>query len=332
MKHTKKIHNLLAIAVLAVTASGLLAAAAPLVASANLSIDTVELLNSSPVAENISLTTYREVSVSDTFKSLDPEGDAVTYAVIDEPEKGHLSVEDNKFTYTPDKGKKGKDTFTYVAKDSAGNVSNKATVTITILKQNTDISYSDMSDNDAWYEATALAEQGIFIGEQVGDEYIFSPQSLVTRGEFLVMCMELTDTPLLSDITRTGFFDDEEIPMWQKPYVTTALVSDIIDGSSDELGRIVFAPNDNITFAEATVILNNVLDITDVESSGEFAAPSWAQQASANLISCDILPSSVLQESALSLTRADAAKMLINAGSVIEQRAKPASLLSWLFD
>lgn len=283
-------------------------------------------LNCSPVAENMELDTYRGVSVTGTFKCLDPEGDAVTYSVTRQPKKGTVEITGSEFIYTPGEGKKGKDTFTYAAVDSAGNVSNSATVTVNIKKQKTAVSYKDMAESPAWYAATALAENGVFVGECIGGEYLFRPESPVTRGEFLVMCMKLTGAPIMEGITRTGFSDDDTIPDWQKPYVTTAVTSDIISGGVGIDGRPVFSPDATVTFAEASVMLNNALGITDVEvRDGEDA---WAAQASANLASCDIIRDAAVGVSALGVTREDAALMLGRAMEILDGR-KSDSLLGW---
>lgn len=289
--------------------------------------ESVTLLNSAPVAENMELETYRSIPVTGSFRCLDPEGDGVTYSVSRRPKKGVVEVNGDAFTYTPLDGKKGRDSFTYVATDSAGNVSNAATVTINIKKQKTSVSYADLEGSDAWYAATVLAENNIFIGESVGGRNLFRPDEPVSRGEFLVMCMKLTGAPILEGITRTGFSDDEDIPDWQKPYVTTAVMGDIITGSISENGDIVFSPDEPITFAQAAVMLNNSVGITDVSFDDDAEYPAWASQAAANLSSLDILPTEA-GSSPLSVTRADAAKMLLAAKKVIDSR-ETFSLLPW---
>ncbi len=283
-------------------------------------------LNSAPVARNIELTTYRGIAVTGSFTCLDPEGDPVTYSVDREPRKGVVEVDGDSFTYTPYDGKKGKDTFTYVAADGAGNISEPASVTITIKKQETNVVYSDLDGDPARYAATVLAEEGIFVGEKLGSRYLFRPEAAVTRGEFLVMCMNLRGGELLDGIVRTGFNDDELIPVWQKPYVTTALTQDIISGSATGDGTIVFSADRPITFAEASVIVDNCLGITDVALT-EDAAPAWAAQAAGNLSSCDIIDASA-GVSASTLTRADAAQMLLGALEVKSSRSS-SHLLTW---
>ncbi len=308
----------------------LTAALAPAGAAATGYISPSASLNSAPVAESIELTTYRSVPVTDRFSCLDPEGDAVTYSIERPPKKGTVEIDGDQFTYTPAQGKKGSDSFTYAATDSLGNKSNAATVTVKIKKQSTTVTYSDMSDSPAAYAATALAENGVFVGEQVGGEYLFRPATPVTRGEFLVMCLKMSGTELLSGITRTGFYDDNLIPDWQKPYVTTALMDSIISGRALSDGRVVFSPNDSITFAEAAVMLNNTLGITDVSVDiQEPAAPAWAYQASLNLSSCDIISGVEAGVSSAAVTRADAAQMLSAAMTVMESRSQD-SLLGWL--
>lgn len=328
MKHKKTTSvRLFSMAVSLFLAACLLACSVSAMAASH--VTTVVNLNSAPVAENIECTTFRNVAVTDFFRALDPEGDSVTFSVTREPKKGVVTVDGDSFTYTPAEGKKGKDTFTYVATDSVGNLSPEATATINIKKQSTKVMYSDMDSSDAWYEATVLAEEGIFVGEKLGNEYFFRPNQTVTRGEFLVMCMQMCDAELFEGVTRTGFYDDETIPMWQKPYVATALMGDLISGMKNETGRTVFNPEEPITFAEATVMLNNALEITNVsaESHGD-ACPTWANQAVANLSSCNILTSGSDGGTAASMTRSDTANMLCGAINVLKGRSD-SSLLSW---
>lgn len=290
---------------------------------------TVVNLNSAPVAENLDCTTFRCVAVTDSFRAVDPEGDAITFSIAKEPRKGVVTVDGDSFTYTPGEGKKGKDSFTYVAIDSIGNISPEATVTINIKKQSGSVNYSDMKDSSAWYDAVMLAETGIFVGEKLGNEYFFRPDEPVSRGEFLAMCMELCDAKLLNGVTRTSFYDDESIPMWQKPYIATALMSDLISGTKDESGHAVFRSDDPVTFAEATVMLNNALEITDVsvgEPDGD--CPTWAYQAAMNLSACKIPTSDHDGVTASVVSRADAATMLCGAMDVLGSRGG-SSAVSW---
>ena len=187
--------------------------------------------NLSPIAKNQDYSTFKGVSITGKLDATDPDGDEVSFEIADAPRKGSVETQnDGSFVYTPKDGKKGSDSFTYIAVDPFGNRSQPATVSIDIRKQSTNVSYSDMHGNASHYSALVLAEEGVFLGEKLGDEYFYRPESVVTRGEFLALCLKLTGADLLDGITRTGFSDDSGIPMWVKPYVSTGLMAGVITG------------------------------------------------------------------------------------------------------
>jgi hypothetical protein len=290
--------------------------------------------NYSPVAENLNFTTYKGVSVHGRFAAIDPEGDLLTYRIVTQPKKGEVAVQDIIFVYTPDKNKKGKDSFTYVALDSNGNVSQEATVSIVVEKQSTKITYADMSGTPDEYAALRLAEDGVFIGEKVGSEYYFNANRTVTRGEFLAMCVSLTGMEPITDVSRTGFDDDALMPTWVKPFVSAALMKGMISGYRTDGGASVFAPNMPISIAEAAVMLNNALEISNVRSASYFdesgVVPTWASQAAANLSACNII-GDISISSSEPLSRAAAADMLAPAAMLLQSREDGKSLLSWAF-
>lgn len=139
-----------------------------------------------PVAQNMELTTYRNVSVGGRLTAVDPDGDTLTFQITTEPTKGEIELtDDGRFVYTPDTNRRGRDYFGYKAMDASGNSSQEATVIIRIEKQKTSTTYSDLTGDPSGYAATVLAEEGIFVGQQLGGSYVFEPDREVTRGEFL---------------------------------------------------------------------------------------------------------------------------------------------------
>lgn len=279
--------------------------------------------SAAPVAENLELTTYRGVSVGGKLSAVDPDGDCVGFEIVTPPTKGEIELgEDGCFVYTPDAGRRGKDYFGYKAIDSDGNYSQEATVIIRIKKQKTAVTYSDMGGSSGEYAAVTLAENGIFIGENMAGSYVFSPNEEVTRAEFLAMCMKLTDMDILTGVTFTGFADDSDISDWAKPYVSTALKCGIISGYSTEDSAAVFSAERSISVSEAAVMLDRVLDLTDASAvwvDYEEAVPTWASQSTANLAACGMIPTGVSLSSP-SLTRAQAAEMLVGAMAILENR------------
>lgn len=293
--------------------------------------------NSAPVAENITLSTYKNVSLTGEFSAVDPEGDALTFRIMDKPARGSVEIAEdgsNKFVYTPYPNKTGNDIFTYVAVDASGKESAAAKVKISIEKPKTKVNYSDMEDNSANRASIKLAEKGVFIGEQVGASYFFRPDQPVTRSTFVAMALTAAGINDLSSVTRTGFADDADIPAWARPYVSTALKNGVIRGMPNENGQVIFNPNAIITRAEAAVVLNKVLQISDVNSTAvydESDVPAWAYQAAVNLETCGVLNADSTGALRLSagLSRAEAADMLCAALEIIEARENATGWFNW---
>lgn len=272
---------------------------------------------SAPVAENLELTTYRNVSVGGCLSAYDPEGDAVSFEITTEPVKGAIELkQDGSFVYTPCEGKKGRDYFGYKAVDEEGNYSQEATVIIRIEKQKKDVFYADMAGQAEEYAAVVLSENGLFTGEQVGGSYCFYPEKTVSRGEFLRMCMVLSGEPVFTGVMSTGYADDADIPAWMKGYVATAAMCGIRMSRITEEGR-VFAPEEPISRAEAAAMLDGALHVTNVSylPLDEELEKSTAQ-AMVNLVACGVMQTA---SASAELTRGEAAQMLTAA---LELQAK----------
>ena len=285
-------------------------------------LSSASAAGSAPVAENLELSTYRGVSVGGRLSASDPDGDALSYAVTTRPVKGRLDLDaDGHFVYTPADGKRGKDYFGYQAVDADGNRSQEATVIIRIEKQKSKLTYSDLDGRGCACAAVRLAEEEVFRGEYLAGEYVFDPDTPVTREEFLAMCMKVSGVRPLSGVRSTGFADDAEIAVWARPYVGTALKNGVISGYSGESGA-VFAPDREISVLEAAVILNRAVELTDAVSAWfarDDSIPAWAVQSAANVSSCGLLPYGC-SFSDETLTRAQAAEMLCGAMDILARR------------
>ena len=276
-----------------------------------------------PVAQNLELSTYRGVSVGGKLAASDPDGGDVTFEITTDPIKGTIDLDgDGHFVYTPAEGKRGKDYFGYKAVDADGNRSQEATVIIKIQKQNSKVKYSDTAGQSSAYAAVRLAEEDIFMGEQLAGEYVFAPDRPVTRQEFLAMCMKLAGRPTLRDVRATGFADDTEIDAWAKPYVSTALRSGIISGYADADAGAVFSPDRYITVTEAAVILDRCIELTDAVTTWfgyDDFVPVWALQSASNVSACGLLPYGCSYTDA-TLSRGETAEMLCAAMDVLAKR------------
>lgn len=285
-----------------------------------------------PTARDLEIATYRDIPYEAQFLAAGEEGETMTFAVADQPRKGTVVVEGDRFTYAPDEGVTGSDSFTYTATDTAGRVSQPATVTVEIQKPRSGVTYADTAGSAAAAAAQDLAEAGIFTGAKIGDQYYFEPDKTVSRGEFLAMVLETTGREV-TDVTMTGFCDDEAIPTWAKAYAAAGVAEGIVRGVSTAEGA-AFRGEDPITFNEAATVLNRALDVADVELEVWYAdreaVPSWAAQAVGNMEAVSVLSAGSFGSDSLgsAVTRADAAQMLSAAATLLE--GDPSGPLDWL--
>lgn len=260
-----------------------------------------------PVAEDSAHETYKNLPLEDTLRARDPEGQAMRFTLLRSPRRGTVELhDDGTFTYTPKKNKVGTDSFSYTVTDPAGNVSREATVTLHILKPSDAPQYTDTAGRDCRFAAEWMKNTGIFVGEQLNGNPCFCPDKPVTRGEFLAMLVNTLDIPLEEDAAFTGYTD--EIPLWLRPYLAAALRSGLTAGLPD---TGTFGANENITGAEAAVLLQNALDLSaeaKTDAAEEAVSPAWAENAlaamSANGFRLPAVETLTREEAALCLYQA----------------------------
>lgn len=291
--------------------------------------------NEAPVARNMDLSTYKNVAIIGYFDAVDSEGDVLTFQLTSNPARGAITLAEDgssQFVYTPYENKTGSDSFTYVAMDPAGNTSPEAKITVRIEKPDTKVTYADLDGSSAHKAAIRLAEEGIYVGEYINGRYFFSPDEPVSRAQFLTMAMAVSGMESMEDVTLTGFTDDASIPTWAKGSVSAALKAGAIQGSLDDSGAPVFSADSPITRAEATVMLNNLLNVSDVplEVFSFDSDAHWAAQAAANLAASGVIRTDSINAAALSdqLTRGEVAEMLDGALDVLDAQ-DAGSWLPW---
>ncbi len=96
---------------------------------------TVNEVNSAPVANGQSVTTFEDTALVLTLTATDEDEDPLTWIIVSPPIHGTLSGDTQFPTYTPDTDYCGTDSFTFKVKDSLV-YSNVATVDITITSVN----------------------------------------------------------------------------------------------------------------------------------------------------------------------------------------------------
>ena len=262
----------------------------------------------SPVAQDSTLETYKNLPNQGKLAASDPEGQPLTYTVVQQPKRGTVEVgSDGSYTYTPKKNKVGVDSFTYTATDPAGKVSRQATVTIQILKPTSAKQYTDTAGLDCRFEAEWLRNTGLFEGESLGGESCFQPDKTLSKGEFLTMLVKALDIPT-DDARYTAMKQD--IPQWLHPYMAAAVRSGLLNGLQAEDWDMA----EPITGAQAAVMLQNALDLpigsdalTQVSAMDD-QTPQWAVPALTALSY-----NGIALDANSPLTRAQAAEVLYQA-------------------
>ena len=268
--------------------------------------------NRAPSASDSSMQTYKNVSNSGSLTASDPDDDALQYNLTSAPVRGEVELhDDGTFTYTPAKNKVGEDSFTFTVTDTAGNVSNEATVEIEILKPTDKLTYGDMTGDSDQFVALWLRENGLFSGETVAGVTCFCPEKTVSRGEFLVMVSQLIGLKPDEAQMTSGFADESDTPQWMRPYIVSAMRAGLVSGTATDSG-LVFRPEEDLTNAEAAVMLQNILQLPATQTAGAFdedsSVPAWAQEAVGALSEAGMPLSD--GDSNAPITRREAARLL----------------------
>ena len=282
--------------------------------------------NEAPTAQDSDFETYKNIAAPVPLSIQDPENDDLTVTIVSQPKRGTVEVsDDGTVTYTPTENKVGKDSFTYTVTDTAGNVSEEATVRIRILKPSDKETYQDMDGDPAQLAAMWLKENGIYRGSSVAGKLLFAPEEQVSRGEFTAMCVALTQAQ--PELLETGFIDGDEMPLWLQPYVGAALKCGYLSGIPTENGLAMEA-SDPIRQGEAAVMLARVLNLPQSEDQSvlaqEDSLPAWAASAVFSMRDAGLED---LSDTAAPLTRRDAAMLLYSAWNLAKNQE--SSLLSW---
>ena len=255
-------------------------------AAATVSIAVRGKLDNAPIAQDLSLETYKNLANQGTLKVTDPEGDELTYSLQRKPKRGEVTLDENgNFLYTPKKNKVGVDSFTYTATDPAGNVSREATVTIQILKPLDNRQYTDTAGKSCRFAAEWMRNTGLFAGESVGNQLCFRPNETVSRGDFIAMVVQTLGIPT-EDTASSAVPADT--PLWLRSYLAAAIRSGLVANlPATDTGS--FEADRPITGGEVAVILQNALDLTvsvQALEAVETAAteekteiPTWASTA-----------------------------------------------------
>jgi len=283
-------------------------------AEVNFILKFTNKVNYAPKTDNVTscdISTQREIGVFGKMSATDTEGDKLEYVVIRYPEVGLLKVLDansGEFLYTPPDEYVGKDTFTYVAKDTYGNYSKPKEVSVSITERACEAVYADMINHAEYNAAVALTAMGVVDGRLIGDGVYFMPEDTVSVAEFVTMAMKCAGIKPNTALTETYFDDNDEIAPQLVSYVATAAKLGIVQGSFVD-GELLLSPNSPITAYEAAMIMAAITDATVTDVSFDFGdnpIPVWSKAAISEMCSLGIFDTSYATSDATrSLTKSE---------------------------
>lgn len=287
--------------------------------------------NHPPMAQDIEIKTMKNVAVTGMFRAVDPEGDALTFRITSKPRRGEVEVtSDGRFIYTPFHNKTGKDSMTYVAVDAYGNVSSEAKINVIIEKPAAKKTYADMDGHPAQYAALRLSGEDVYTGQQMCGNYYFGPDEIVSRAEMITMIVKALGMDVVP-VTVTGFYDDDVLPDWFKPYAQAALKAGIISGVRSPDGRTVLNASEPVTLSQAATMLNKAIRPAAAPLAELDAVPAWSAQAISNLDAAGILDDVSVSSGDRALTRAEVAMLLVRTMDAFSITTEKSGLLSWVF-
>lgn len=271
--------------------------------------------------------TQKNISCYGTLAAYDPENDAMTFEVVEYPDKGLLILTDAEhgdFKYTPYAGCSGSDSFTYRVRDSYGNYSAQAKATVQIARKSNSLVFSDMSEHWAHSAAIEVASAGIMDYTTVSGMPVFEPDRQVSREEFLAMVMKAMGYTPKTGEAGTVFADNDKITPEYRAYVSAAYNAGIVKGCEVD-DALCFCPQKSITRAETAVMMNNIIGaevpVNVVTFTDNDSVPTWAQSALYALCSLGVLKGTgagSISPDRL-ITRAQAAQILFNFSRYLKQ-------------
>ncbi|MBQ2988681.1 MAG: VCBS domain-containing protein [Clostridia bacterium] len=272
----------------------------------------LDTLNFAPSAQACTVSAKENIAVYGSLSASDPDGDEITYHTVSAPRYGELSLSaDGSFVYTAREGTSA-DSFSYYVCDRYGNRSEAAVVSISTTANASGIVYADLAHSEYALPAAVLAEKGAFIGEKLGDEWIFSPDKTVTRADFLMMAMRMCDIDAnLIAANQSGFADSDTFTPTQNRYISVATGMGLVIGLDTENGRC-FCPNEPITSEQASTLLGRIAQYKElsfgksvaasIDGDGVISDDGIAMLASVGLVTGE--------DRKAELTRADVARLL----------------------
>ena len=154
-----------------------------------------------------------------------------------------------------------------------------------------------MQNHWANYSSSHLAARGLIIGEEIGSRYYFYPERTMTRADFMLFLLAITESneDATLEIPNVTFADSDTTPDWLNEAAKIAYAKGIIKGSAAG-NKVYLNAYSPLTRTEAVVMINNVLKPSNTNEALKYSdlksIPEWGLQAVKNLTSYQIVQGS----------------------------------------
>jgi hypothetical protein len=143
-------------------------------------------------------------------------------------------------------------------------------VRVILMPSDGSLLFSDIKNSPYKDHILFLASIGKIDGYKDGT---FKPKNIVTRQEFVKFFVNVFDIKIEKNIRKYSFSDIQNC--WAKSEIETLYKMGIITGIKDKQNRLVFKPNDGVTYEQAFAILARYLKFKSTSKNGY---KSWANQ------------------------------------------------------
>jgi hypothetical protein len=155
--------------------------------------------NARPSATAKTLTTAEDTAATIVLSGTDPDGDALTFAVVAKPTHGTLSGTAPNLTYTPTANYNGTDSFTFTARDGAFTSSAaKVSITVTSVNDAPTLGVPSASPTMVAAKTTMLSALGADDGGEPSLTYAWSTTSAPAS-----VCFSVNGTNAAKSTTAT---------------------------------------------------------------------------------------------------------------------------------
>jgi len=238
--------------------------------------DAPEDENSMPVAEKDEVTTPYETAITiDVLKNdSDKDGDDLTIQSTSEPKNGSVKIEDSKVIYTPEKEFEGVDTFDYTISD--GKLEATSTVTVTVEKKpnTTPVAEDDAVETD--YETTITIEVLKNDSDEDGDKLSVTDVSEAENGSAKIEENKIVYTP------NDGFSGEDKFEYTISDGTSKAVASLTVTVNKKQEAVTNHPPvanDDSVSTAYETLITIDVLENDSDEDKDALSVESTTNPA-----------------------------------------------------